>query len=135
MRYMIRELRNATGMTQREFAKHYGIPVSSLRKWEQGESSPPSYVISLIARTIPSTNKSLHTFTNEKGDKYYYDETIGAVYDAYGNQVFISAELHDVKEQNLLIYLEELFDGFHKLQDKFNRDCLLDAEEDILWTT
>ncbi len=135
MSYMIKELRNATGMTQREFAKHYGIPVSSLRKWEQCEASPPPYVISLIARTIPASNKSLRMITNEKGDKYYYDETIKAVYDNLGNQIFITAELSNVKEQNLLIYLKELFDGFHELQDKFNRDCLLDAEEDILWTT
>ena len=41
----IKELRDSTGMTQKEFASKYGIPISTLRKWEQGESSPAPYDI------------------------------------------------------------------------------------------
>ena len=49
----IKELRDSTGMTQKEFASRYGIPISTLRKWEQGESSPAPYVAALLARTLP----------------------------------------------------------------------------------
>lgn len=56
MTHMIRELRDSTGMTQKEFANMYGIPLSTLRKWEQGESSPAPYILNLLARTLPSVD-------------------------------------------------------------------------------
>ena len=45
----IKELRIKTGLSQREFASKYGIPLSTLRKWEQGEAKPATYVVNLIA--------------------------------------------------------------------------------------
>ena len=48
----IKELRDSTGMTQKEFASRYGIPISTLRKWEQGESSPAPYVAALLAELV-----------------------------------------------------------------------------------
>ena len=104
----IKELRDSTGMTQKEFASRYGIPISTLRKWEQGESSPAPYVAALLARTLPDTESSLKRTIQE--------------------------DLEGVKEQNLALYLEDLFEGFYRLQDKFNRDCRYDKEEDILWS-
>ena len=59
MEYMIKELRDMTGMTQKAFAEMYGIPLSTLRKWEQGEASPAPYVLRLIARTLPGTQTAL----------------------------------------------------------------------------
>lgn len=48
------ELRRASAMSQREFAEHYGIPVRTLQQWEQGKSSPPPYVVSMMEKLQPS---------------------------------------------------------------------------------
>lgn len=48
----IKELRMSTGMSQLEFANHYGIPVRTLQEWEQGRSNPPSYLVDLIKRIM-----------------------------------------------------------------------------------
>jgi putative transcriptional regulator len=40
----IRRLRNGLGMSQDEFAKAYGIPVSCIRQYEIGRHMPPPAV-------------------------------------------------------------------------------------------
>lgn len=47
---------------------------------------------------------------------------------------FVQENLDGVKEQNLALYLRDLYDDFYEIQEKFNRDCRYDKEEDILWT-
>ncbi len=47
-----RELRHYAGKSQQEFADFFGIPVGTLRNWEQGISSPPSYVYRMIFQGI-----------------------------------------------------------------------------------
>jgi len=44
----IRELRNKTGLSQSQFANYFGIPVGTLRNWEQGIAKPPAYVFDMI---------------------------------------------------------------------------------------
>lgn len=134
MTYMIRELRNATGLTQKEFAKMYSIPLSTLRKWEQGEASPAPYVLDLLAKTLPSTEISLRTIEGTDGVVYYYDIYKRTVADMQGNIIMVQEDLREIKEQNLVIYLQDLFEGFYEIQEKFNRDCRFDKEEDILWS-
>ena len=48
----ISELRRITGLSQRQFAEHFGIPVGTLRNWEQGISNPPEYVFQMIFTSI-----------------------------------------------------------------------------------
>ncbi len=48
----IAEIRKITGLSQGKFAKRFGIPVRTLQQWEQGRSSPPEYVIRMIAYII-----------------------------------------------------------------------------------
>jgi len=134
MNYMIKELRDSTGMTQKTFANMYGIPLSTLRKWEQGETSPAPYVLSLLARTLPSTNTSLRQIQGSNGVVYYYDRNKKTVSDMRGNTIAVQEDLESVKEQNLCLFLQDLFQDFYKIQEKFNRDCRYDKEEDILWT-
>ena len=130
----IRELRDASGLTQKAFSELYGIPVSTLRKWEQGESSPPGYVIRLLARSLPQSRLSLRTLKSRDGTLYYYDPGRNSVLDARGNEILIRESLDGVKEQNLLLYLEDLFEDFYAIQEKFNRDCYYDKREDIVWS-
>lgn len=134
MEYMIKELRDTTGMTQKAFAENYGIPLSTLRKWEQGEASPPSYVLRLIARTLPGTKESMQKIQGNGGKTYYYDANKQTVADCMGNVINIQESLEGVKSQNLALYLEELFECFYEIQQKFQRDCKFDKEDDILWT-
>ena len=48
----IAELRASTGLSQDKFAERYGIPASTLRKWEQGQRDPPPYVIRMLEKII-----------------------------------------------------------------------------------
>lgn len=44
----IKEIRQLTNMTQQKFCEKYGIPLVTLRKWEQGHRSPPDYLVELL---------------------------------------------------------------------------------------
>lgn len=48
----IRELRGRTGLSQSGFSRKFGIPVATVQHWEQGVSSPPSYVPGLIEKIL-----------------------------------------------------------------------------------
>ena len=130
----IRELRKGTGLTQKAFAEMYEIPLSTLRKWEQHEAAPPNYVLRLIARTLPCTDKAWICIDGKEGETYYYNSSKSTVADSLGNQIFINEELSDIKKQNLPIYLRELFDNFYYGVEKFKRDCRFDRQEDIIWS-
>ena len=134
MKYKIRELRDFTGLTQKAFAKEYGIPLSTLCKWEQGEASPASYVVDLIARTIPQSCGKLQKITSSGGSVFYYDEVKHLVMDAEGNAIRVGEDLSSVKAGNLGIYLEDLYDSYYESRAKFERDCRLDKKEDIIWS-
>ena len=134
MKYTIRDLRDSTGLTQAEFAQQFDIPLSTLRKWEQGEAKPAPYLLTLLAKALPVSDSSLEKITGNNGCVYYYDKARNLVIDMKGNQVAIQESLEGVKKQNLIIYLEDLFEGFYDIQEKFNRDLKYDKEEDILWT-
>ncbi|WP_337460889.1 helix-turn-helix domain-containing protein [Jutongia sp.] len=45
---VIRELREGTGMSRREFSEHTGIPVRTLEDWEAARRTPPEYIPRLI---------------------------------------------------------------------------------------
>lgn len=133
MKSIIKDMRSRTGMTQKSFAGRFGIPLSTLRKWEQGESSPPRYVIDLISGALPAADGTRVEITDQDGVVYYYDECRHLIEDAAGNSIHITEDLTAVKEQNLRIYIRELFEAFYDIQEKFNRDCRIDQQEDILW--
>ncbi len=45
----IKDLRENTGMSRKEFSEHTGIPVRTLEDWEAGRRTPPEYIPRLIA--------------------------------------------------------------------------------------
>ena len=134
MNIIIRELRESTGLTQKAFAELFGIPVSTLRKWEQGEASPPTYLVNMMARLIPAKRKGLQIIASRHGSKYYYDEAQKMLMDSKGNSIYIQESLTGVKSENLPLYVEDLFESFYEIQEKFNRDCRFDKQEDIIWS-
>ena len=46
---LIKELRESTGMSRKEFSEHTSIPVRTLEDWEVGRRTPPEYIPRLIA--------------------------------------------------------------------------------------
>lgn len=48
----MKELRKRTGMTQKQFAEHFGIPYRTLQNWENGVNTPPEYTINMIRRIL-----------------------------------------------------------------------------------
>ena len=48
----IKELRKKKQMTQKEFAEFFNIPLRTIQKWEQHDSEPLPYLISLIQEEI-----------------------------------------------------------------------------------
>ena len=45
----IKDLRESTGMSRKEFSEHTGIPVRTLEDWEAGRRTPPEYIPRLLA--------------------------------------------------------------------------------------
>lgn len=129
----IRELRDSMGISQSRFADMYNIPLSTLQKWEQGNSKPPEYVLELLARQIPYANRNLIQIKG-KGNIFYYDPSARIVSDRFGNQIRVKSDLSQVKKENLPVYLNDLFDAYYDITARFERDCEYDAKEDIIWS-
>ena len=45
----IRELREKTGMTRKDFSIHIGIPLRTIEDWDAGRRKPPEYIPRLIS--------------------------------------------------------------------------------------
>lgn len=48
----IKDLRRQKNMTQKEFADFFGIPLRTIQKWEQHDSEPLPYLISLLENEV-----------------------------------------------------------------------------------
>ena len=48
----VKELRESTGMSRKEFSEHTGIPVRTLEDWEAGRRTPPEYIPRLLVYQI-----------------------------------------------------------------------------------
>jgi len=130
----IKEMRYATGMTQKEFAERFHIPIGTLRRWEYGESTPASYIVELIARELPVDRKMMKTIEDGKGNTFYYNKEAGYLVDRRGTRIFVQVDLDGVKKQNLILYIEDLFESYYEILNKFHQDCRLDETEDIIWS-
>ena len=43
-----REIRKASGMTQKEFMEYFKIPKSTIEQWDMGKRKAPDYELDLI---------------------------------------------------------------------------------------
>ncbi len=48
----IRELREKTGLTQKEFAKKYELQLGQVRSWEQGWRNTPKSILYMLNRLV-----------------------------------------------------------------------------------
>jgi DNA-binding transcriptional regulator YiaG len=46
----IKEIRQASGLSQAKFAEKHGIPVRTIEDWEAGRRKPPEYVVRLLEK-------------------------------------------------------------------------------------
>ena len=130
----IKEIRYTTGLSLRDFSNMFDIPISTLQKWEQGESSPTPYIIKLIANQLPIDNDNMLKIEDNNGKVYYYNREAGYLIDSIGTKIQIGEDLNGVKEKNLSLYVADLFESYYEIVDKFYRDCRLDKTEDIIWS-
>ena len=129
----IKELRESTGLSQSKFAKEFHIPVSTLRKWEQNESTPPKYVIGLIERVLPLGKKEYPCYLGNDGKKYYLDIARKKVGDSLGNWIAFHEDISGVIEENIGIYAENLFAKYYDAVDSFDNDLKFDKIDRINW--
>ena len=130
----IKEMRDMTRLTQREFAAKFDIPIGTLRRWEYGESKPAPYIIKLIALQLPVDQRKMEQIKDEEGNLFFYNKEAGYLMDMQGTRIHIKDELEEVKKQNLILYIKDLFEAYYEILDKFDRDCKLDKTEDIIWS-
>lgn len=52
MKMEVKEIRERSGLTQARFCKKYGVPLGTLRHWEQGDRKPAAYVLKLLERCV-----------------------------------------------------------------------------------
>ena len=48
----IYNLRKRSGLTRKQFAEQYSIPIRTLEKWERGEIKPAEYLIEWLTRLV-----------------------------------------------------------------------------------
>ena len=130
----IKEMRDMTRLTQKEFAAKFDIPIGTLRRWEYGESKPAPYIIKLIALQLPVDQRKMEQIKDEEGNIFFYNKEAGYLMDMQGTRINIKDELEEVKKQNLILYIKDLFEAYYEILDKFDRDCKLDKTEDIIWS-
>ncbi len=122
----IRELRKSTQLTQ-------NIPLSTLRKWEQGETCPSYYLVKLIEQSLPVSNNELKKIVSRSNKIFYIDVTHKRVSDSLGNWISFNEDYEDIIESNAGIYLEKLFNGFYELVHDFDKDLYFDKKEKVIW--
>lgn len=131
--YYIKEIRQATNLTQKEFAKKFGIPLSTLRKWEQNESSPPSYVRNFLINSLPESNSEYKVYFGTDGKKYFLDARNNRVSDCLGNWISFHEDISDVIETNIGIYIEDLFKTYYEAVKRFDDELRFDKMHKIKW--
>jgi len=63
--FPVRDLRRALEMTQEEFAQYYGIPLGTLRDWEQGRVIPDQATRSYLL-VIARDPETVYRLLNDK---------------------------------------------------------------------
>lgn len=127
---LVREFRKKQHLSQSEFSKKYNVPLSTLRKWEQKESKPSKYFIELINREL--NNRDLITISDDK-DAYTFDANNMIVYNNMGIGIKVPYDISKVNRNNALIILNELFEDYYKIIDKYNAQCLFDKKGNSKW--
>lgn len=66
MELKIKSARRAAGLTQEEMSKKYEIPLSTIKKWDAGISSPPKWAEKLLVEKLKEERKMLSNSEKEE---------------------------------------------------------------------
>jgi transcriptional regulator with XRE-family HTH domain len=89
----IRDLRESTGMSRKEFSEHTGIPVRTLEDWEAGRRTPPEYIPRLLAYQIK--------FEDIFADKERSTDKVSIITDPDGNKVVLINDIRFKSRRNI----------------------------------
>lgn len=129
----IKTLRKISGLTQKEFSNKYDIPIRTLQRWEQNQSSPANYILKLLEKDICNDKDEIIKIPGDKID-YIYNVTRRQLINSKG--IVINIEIKNIKKiklNNLSIYCDVLFEKYNKGIKSFLEDCKYDETTDILW--
>ena len=62
----IKELRTASGMTQKAFSEYFSISKRNVENWEGGKSTCPPYLLELIRYKLVNENKIDPQYANKE---------------------------------------------------------------------
>lgn len=57
-----KELRQLSGMTQKEFSEYFGIPKRTIEDWDRGARKCPEYLIALMEYKLVKEEKMKYCF-------------------------------------------------------------------------
>lgn len=94
-----KKIRSATGLSQREFAEHYHIPLQTLKQWESAPESsshrtPPDYVLYLLEANVlvdfndqrrSADTADSRVLSDQETRLIAYDHLLRAAQDSYGD--------------------------------------------------
>ena len=116
---IIKDLRESTGMSRKEFSKHTGIPVRTLEDWEAGRRTPPEYVPRLLAYQIKfegllTKNKKNDILLEKDKDK----RNVSVIQDVDGNKIVIINDIRfkgkrSINWKEVRAYLKEFVGEFY----------------------
>ena len=129
----IRDIRKMTGLSQREFANKYSIPLPTLQHWERDFTQPPKYFLQLIEESVCADQKETLCFKGKYGETYMYSPDNNTIMNETGDKLYITDLFNDVKLENAGLYLSELFDSIKQAKDLFSIECKEDIRNDIIW--
>ena len=65
-----KELRQQSGMTQRQFADYFGIPKRTIENWEAGVNKCPEYLLDLMKYKL-NLESNIYLITLDNSDSYH----------------------------------------------------------------
>ncbi|MCF7927217.1 MAG: nucleotidyltransferase domain-containing protein [Candidatus Izimaplasma sp.] len=68
MKMTLKTIRDNIGLTQEQVSELTGVPVKTLRNWEQGIRNPSEWTLDFVADKILSMEMKKHVALNENGD-------------------------------------------------------------------
>lgn len=112
------DLRTEIGLSRKEFALHFGIPLRTVEDWEAGRRVPPEYIPRLIRYQIKFEKLSNKEVISNKTEEFPADRNVNIIRDLDGNKiVFVHDTIFKNKqniswtdvERYLMRYIDEFY--------------------------
>ena len=111
---LIKELRESTGLSRKDFSEHTGIPVRTLEDWEAGRRTPPEYIPRLLAYQMK------------------YEELIREkLYEIRGVKVMLDADLAEIYGYTTKAFNQQIKNNIEKFDDDFMFELSDEEVEDL----